>query len=67
MAALVNVDAVVGGVATVLKGGNVGGKEVEASAAVAQGTGLGVAAERVVDEASGEVGRAAQGEVDLVA
>ncbi len=56
-----------GSEAAVLEGGEMGLEEVFAEAFGAEGGGLGVTAERVVLQAEGEVGRAAEGEVELLA
>ncbi len=53
--------------AAILQGGEVGVEEVVADAVVAEGAVLGEAAQRVVDGADGEVGGAAEDEVELFA
>ena len=67
LAALVGVDAARRGEAAVLQGGEVGLEEVFVETLGAEGGGLGPSAEGVVLQAEGEVGGAAEGDVDLLA
>src|SRR6185437_12059590 len=67
LAALVGVGAVFGSEAAVLQRGEVSLEEVLPGALGAKGGGFGIAAEGIILQAEGEVGGAAQGDVDLFA